>query len=330
VTKYRARRYRCFECGTVFLDSRREWRQGKWGGDLRAFLVYLTIELRISQSAAARFLSEVFGVNISRSAVNRLKEAVARHYEPAYRKMLERISRSTVVHADETQVGIRGCLGYVWVFTSLQEAVYIYASSRDGGIVRSLLRNFRGVLVSDFYSAYESVDCVHQKFLIHLIRDINDDLMREPFNEEMKALAGEFASLLKPIIETVDRFGLKARYLRRHKQRVRAFFNWLSRNDYKSDLAVTCKRRFEKWRDSLFTFLDHDGVPWNNNNAEHAIKAFAMLRRVMGGAPTEKGLRESLILLSIYETCAFKNVHFLDFLRSGKPEMDAFVNLKRH
>src|SRR5215831_11045296 len=23
----------------------------------------------------------------------------------------------------------------------------------------------------------------------------------------------------------------------------------------------------------LFTFLDHDGVPWNNNNAEHAIEA---------------------------------------------------------
>src|SRR5712691_4015582 len=26
------------------------------------------------------------------------------------------------------------------------------------------------------------------------------------------------------------------------------------------------------------TFLDHDGVPWNNNNAEHAIKAFVPLR----------------------------------------------------
>ena len=330
VTKYRARRYRCFECRAVFHDSRREWRRGKWGGDLKAFLVYLTIELRISQSAAARFLSQVFGLNIGRNAVNRLKEAVATHYQLAYQRMLQRISRSTVVHADETQVGIRGCLGYVWVFTSLEEAVYIHASSRDGELVRSLLRNFRGVLVSDFYSAYESVDCVHQKCLIHLIRDINDDLMREPFNEEMKALAGEFASLLKPIIETVDRFGLKARYLRRHKLRVRGFFKWLSRNDCKSDLALKCKKRLEKWRDSLFTFLDHDGVPWNNNNAEHAIKAFAMLRRVMGGAPTEKGLREYLILLSIYETCAFKNVSFLEFLRSGEPEIDAFVNLRGH
>jgi hypothetical protein len=25
----------------------------------------------------------------------------------------------------------------------------------------------------------------------------------------------------------------------------------------------------------MFTFLDFDDIPWNNNNAEHAIKAFA-------------------------------------------------------
>jgi len=35
----------------------------------------------------------------------------------------------------------------------------------------------------------------------------------------------------------------------------------------------------------LFTFLEHDGVPWNNNNAEHAIKAFVRLRNIIGGAP---------------------------------------------
>jgi hypothetical protein len=33
----------------------------------------------------------------------------------------------------------------------------------------------------------------------------------------------------------------------------------------------------------LFTFLDHDVVPWNNNNAENAIKGFATMRRVIGG-----------------------------------------------
>ena len=53
--------------------------------------------------------------------------------------------------------------------------------------------------------------------MIHLIRDLNDDIRQEPFNKEMKEVAQEFATILKPIIETIDRFGLKARFLRKHK-----------------------------------------------------------------------------------------------------------------
>ena len=83
--------------------------------------------------------------------------------------------------------------------------------------------------------------------------------------------------------------------------------------------------RLQKNRNKLFTFLDFDDIPWNNNNAEHAIKAFASLRRVIEGKTTEKGLRDFLILLSICETCKYKNVDFLDFLRSGSKDIDDFV-----
>jgi hypothetical protein len=79
----------------------------------------------------------------------------------------------------------------------------------------------------------------------------------------------------------------------------------------------------------LFTFLDFDDIPWNNNNAEHAIKAFASLRRVIEGKSTEKGLRDFLILLSICETCKYKSVDFLDFLRSGANDVDDFVISRR-
>lgn len=72
-----------------------------------------------------------------------------------------------------------------------------------------------------------------------------------------------------------------------------------------------------------------DEVPWNNNNAEHAVKAFALLRNVIGGTSTEKGIREYLILLSLCETCKCKGLDFLAFLRSGEKDIDAFAS-KRH
>ena len=66
-----------------------------------------------------------------------------------------------------------------------------------------------------------------------------------------------------------------------------------------SAAALKWKARLDKDREILFTFLHYDGVSWNNNNAEHAIKAFARLRRTIEGLSTPKGIEEYLILLSV-------------------------------
>jgi len=176
-----------------------------------------------------------------------------------------------LLHADETKIYLHDRIGYIWVFASVEEVVYIYTPSREGGPVAELLKDFKGVLVSDFYAIYDSLKCPQQKCLIHLIRDLNSALMKEPFNEEIKLIVAEFAALIKPIIDTIHRFGLKKRYLQKHQTDVRRFFRLLSQQSYKTETAVKYRNRLERNRTKLFTFLDYDGVPWNNNNAEHAI-----------------------------------------------------------
>lgn len=79
----------------------------------------------------------------------------------------------------------------------------------------------------------------------------------------------------------------------------------------------------------MFTFLSHDGVPWNNNNAEHAIKAFAMLREVMAGGSTVNGTEAYLTLLSVCQTCKYQGLDFLDFLCSGEKDIYAFAESRR-
>ena len=66
-------------------------------------------------------------------------------------------------------------------------AVYVYAPTREGDTLRETLAGFKGVLVSDFYAAYDAMDCPQQKCLIHLIRDLNDDLLKNPFDEELSS-----------------------------------------------------------------------------------------------------------------------------------------------
>ncbi len=98
---------------------------------------------------------------------------------------------------------------------------------------------------------------------------------------------------------------------------------------YQSETAMKCKERFQKNRGKLFTFLDYDGVPWNNNNAEHAIKAYATLRNVMRGTSTRVGTEDYLILLSVCQTCKYQGLDFLDFLRSGEKDIEVFAQSSR-
>jgi len=329
ITKYLFDLYRCPGCRAVFRNHDYTWSNKKFGEDLRAFVVYENIGLGIPQQRVAIFLKEVLGLDLSRAAVNKLKESAAAFYEGTYKNLTEKLPSGRLVHADETRVNLKSGVGYVWAFTNLEDVVYVYAASREGDLVHSLLKDFKGVLVSDFYAAYDSMNCPQQKCLIHLIRDLNEDLMKEPFNEEMKGLVSEFAMLLGAIISTVDRFGLKTRFLRAHKRSVDRFFKRLAQREYQTATALKCKTRLEKNRRGLFTFLDFNGVPWNNNNAEHAIKAFALLRRDFNGLANEKGIREYLVLLSISESCKFKGVSFLEFLRSGETDVDAFAARKQ-
>jgi hypothetical protein len=315
-------RYQCRNCKNGYNELP---RQEMYGTGLKAYVLYQVIELRTSQHAVARTIGALFGLRMSATSINSIKISATKQYEMTYRSILQRIVAGPLVHADETQVMIKREARYVWVFTSLEDVAYVYSESRDAGTAQDVLRSFGGVLVSDFYAGYDSINCAQQKCLIHLLRNINEDVLKEPFNKEMEELAHSFAGLVKPIVQTIDRFGLKARYLRRHHSAVDRFFLVLSKREYATEVAVGYKKRFEKNRDRLFTFLDFDGVPWNNNNAEYAIKAFARLRDAIGANSTPKGVREYLVLLSVSESCIYKGVDFLHFLRSGETDIDAFA-----
>ncbi len=113
--------------------------------------------------------------------------------------------------------------------------------------------------------------------------------------------------------------------MKKHLSDVKRFYKWLLTRAWQSEVAAKCRQRFEKNRKKLFTFLSYDAVPWNNNNAEHAMKAFAALRDVIEGTATPSGIEDYLILLSVSETCKYKNVDFLEFLCSREKDINAFL-----
>jgi hypothetical protein len=50
--------------------------------------------------------------------------------------------------------------------------------------------------------------------------------------------------------------------LKRHQADREACFREVGEKPYQSEMEEKYRQRFLKYRDKLFTFLDHDGVSW--------------------------------------------------------------------
>ena len=161
--------------------------------------------------------------------------------------------RKVQIHCDETIISIRGVSHYAWVLTDGKRVVFRLTDTREILSIRQMLLNYHGVVISDFYAGYDSVPCKQQKCLVHLIRDLNDDLWKNPFNEDYEDFVGKVSDVLVPIFEDIGKHGLKARFLRKHMKAVDRFYSSsIEGTECRSELVETYRKRFKRYRESLF------------------------------------------------------------------------------
>jgi hypothetical protein len=115
--------------------------------------------------------------------------------------------------------------------------------------------------------------------------------------------------------------------LNKHKKGVEKFYTNVILQDFESELAIAYQKRFIKYKEKLFLFLNHDGIPWNNNNAEYSIKPFAKWRKKVSKSLNKKNIENHLVLLSILQTCKYQGVNFFEFLKSGKKSLYEYAEI---
>ncbi len=322
ITRYDSFRYCCKVCGNTFLPEKYRKIELKYGHRLISWILYQHIVNKESIRQIETNLDELFCLKIPKTTIHYFKTYLSKQYKVTFDKIKNRLLKGDVLYVDETPLVMKHDAGYAWVFTNLHDAISIYKPSREGEFLKEYLADFSGIMISDFYSAYDSIDCFQQKCLLHFIRDFNDDLLKNPFDEEFKGMAKQFTDLLKNIVDTIDRHGLKRRFLGKHKKKADNFIKNVLCNEYNSETAQKYQSRILRNKDKLFLFLEYDDVSWNNGNAEHAIKLLATHTNDNLKYFNSKHIEEYLILMSIYQTCKYRNVSFLDFLLSEEMDVE--------
>ncbi len=322
VTVYSSCVYRCAKCGKTFKPPEYPQTAYRYGDGLANWVVYQNIALGQNLMKVERCLRDVFKLDIPQPTVQRFKASVAKRYGRTNVAIFDELLHGPSLSVDETEVSLRKDKGHVWVYAGISGAHYEYRDSRNGHFLAERLRGFDGVLVSDFFRAYDSIECPQQKCLVHSIRDMNEDVKSHPYDLELKRIVQAFATTVRLIIETVDRYGLAKSRLQKHKSAALGFVEEVSKQHVSSEAAAKYQKRMKKYGYRLFTFLDYDGVPWHNNNAEHAIHAVARYRRFADGRLTKKSISEYLEVLSVMQTCEYRGLDVLSFLLSGETVLD--------
>ncbi len=157
-----------------------------FGHGFQSWIIYQRLVLRLPYRIITQAIEDQFNERISEASIVNFLNNFARSYADTEHLLIEHILASPFIHADETTINIQGIDHYVWVFTDGTHVVFRMTETREAAVVHDFLTDYQGILISDFYPGYDSVKCRQQKCLVHLIRDLNEDLWKSPFDVEFE------------------------------------------------------------------------------------------------------------------------------------------------
>lgn len=298
----RKRRLPKLELGGVVVGRQR------LGVNLVSLVVTLRERARLPIRTIQWYLRTVHGLKLSEGAIVGVIHRAAEAARGAVAEVLDRIRGSPVVFADETGWRQDGVNGFVWTFGTPTER-YFVRCSRSGRVVGEVLGDRSGgVLVSDFYAAYNRYPGLKQRCWAHLLRDIHDLKGAHPGDENLARWAG---AVREVYIKAVEFSGADVRERSAARRRLEKRLLALCR-PYVDDTSAVQRRlcrRVERFIKELFVFVAEPGVPSDNNAAERSLRHLVVGRKISGGTRSPRGTDSRMTLASLFGTWHARNVN---------------------
>jgi transposase len=275
-----------------------------------------------------------WGAQIPRQTMADWIRIAAEWLEPLYKQMLRRLLSSGYIQADETPVRCndpdekRGGTteGWLWVISRPgDDVVFDWRLSRRHGELPALIQDYRGILQSDGYGAYEAYVQDHPAVIwvgcwAHARRKFFE---AEGENPKAVRFVLRIIGWLYEAEARWDEHQLSPQRRQAHRQRhyPRPLY-WLKkvaiglreRMPPKSGLAKACDYLLRYWT-PLTAHLAHGETRLDNNLIENAIRPSAIGKKnwLFIGHP-EAGQR-SAILYSMVISCQRRGIEPLAYLR---------------
>ena len=281
--------------------------QSRLGVGLVSLLATMRSAWRLPVRTIQQALASLHGLTLSTGAIHGALGQLARAGQPQVDATLAAIRASPVVHADETGWRENGRNRYLWTFSTPTHC-YVTSGSRAKGMVDTVLgAECTGVLVSDFYAAYDHYDGWQQKCWVHLLRDIHSLVRQHPADERLGTWADAVQTVYRDAVAeaaalTARGAGDDERRAARQACEARLWTLCAPFATAETAPQATLCRRVDKYRHALFTFVRQAGVPAHNNAAERSVRHEVISRKISGGTRSAEGTRTRTTLATLFGT----------------------------
>ncbi len=316
VTEHRVYGFQC-TCGHM--------RQGKfpagvtapvkYGNRLTGFVSYLSTRQYIPFGRIPELLDNLFGIPLSQGTVYNMLERVADSLDPLYQAIKESILQAPVVGSDESGIKVGSKNFWGWIWQTISETFIVICNSRAYRVIEGEFRDGfpHAVLVSDSLGAQLKTPAfLHQLCLAHLLRELNAFI-----EHSNNGWAVQMKQLFDQAIEL--KYSLEPeQYPQPNSRRdsiIGEFHKLIVQDvDDKVPKLTAFKKRMVKHQDSVFTFLFHHDVPFDNNASERAVRNLKVKQKVSGGFRAERGAEIFATIRSVIDTWIKRGVNIFDSL----------------
>lgn len=290
--------------------------QQRFGNGIMSMVAMFKEAFRQPVTTIQSYFEIMHTLHLSRGEIISLLHKTARLGKPTYESLKQQLRESHVVYGDETGGRENGRNGYTWNFNTDKIKLLLYRHTRSQTVVTEALGDdFEGVLVSDFYAAYNVYTGFHQRCWVHYLRDIKK--LREAYPKDIRLR--RWAKQIHRLYQQAKEWsgpdpqlpnGLKEQ-LRITKQREfeeklkKLCEQWVTQEVPMSTLSA----RAIKFLPEMFVFIRFEGVASDNNSAERSIRHDVISRKISGGTRSAKGSETKSILGSLFGTWKLQNLN---------------------
>ena len=266
VTHYVLYKGCCSECGKTV--SAKLTKEQCFGYDHRmsALIAELSGIQGASRTSVQQFLNSVLGVPVSTGGIQKVIDRVSEAAKPAYDKIAQIARSQKVGYFDETSWFKAGKLQWLWVMATASVALYLVHPNRSREAFNELVKYWQGILVSDNFRVYEKWVNLNQQCLAHFI--LKARALSESTNEQVCSFGDEILALLQQLCH----FAKEPPGKRKWNNFYTRFLQLLMLHDDLDNEAGKLARSLASVMDSLWVFLDEQGVDPTNNRAERALR----------------------------------------------------------